>query len=283
MSPSSRRRGVIIHADDFGMASAVNGAIIAAWDHTAISSASLMIPTAGFEEAAAYARDKPGLDIGIHLTLTSEWCYYRWRPLNELKHVPTLVDKSGYFWSSRESFAHSASVADLAREMHMQIDIALGSGLRPTHIDCHMWAVNGRTDLERCFANIAREYSLPVALPKSRWTENLGVPRNELLLDGIIELTAPLPDNEWLPYYARRLRGLSPGVYQLVVHPGFNNADLQSIAHGCAGWGATWRQRDFNMLMSREFRRAIAEANVQIVNWNDLRTWNRTTGRTGSS
>lgn len=63
---------LIIHADDLGMCRSVNAAIFKALDEQAISSASAMVPCPCFGEAAEYAKRKPGRDLGIHLTLTSE-------------------------------------------------------------------------------------------------------------------------------------------------------------------------------------------------------------------
>src|SRR5262249_24397940 len=112
---------LIIHADDFGMCHSVNRAIVGAFEQKAISSASVMVPCPWFMEAAEYGRHKPECDIGIHLTLTSEWMTYRWRPLSQSRHSG-LVDTLGYFWPSANLI--TAEPAHLATEIGCQVAAA---------------------------------------------------------------------------------------------------------------------------------------------------------------
>ena len=52
---------------------------------------------------AAYAQLHPEMDFGLHLTLTSEWKYYKWGPVTPAHNVPGLVNKNGFFYSSVDS------------------------------------------------------------------------------------------------------------------------------------------------------------------------------------
>jgi hypothetical protein len=66
-SPEIRR--LIVNADDFGLSSSVNEAVIRAHREGILTTASLMVNEAGFDEAVKLAKENPKLGVGLHLTL----------------------------------------------------------------------------------------------------------------------------------------------------------------------------------------------------------------------
>src|SRR5512147_1540080 len=133
-APDSRL--LIIHSDDLGMSHSVNMAVFQALQKGWISSASIMVPCPWFNEVAEFARQNPQLDLGLHLTLTSEWKSYRWGPAST-NPVPTLVDSHHYLPHATAALK-MANPADVDQELRAQIDKARAAGVNFNHLDSYM-------------------------------------------------------------------------------------------------------------------------------------------------
>src|SRR4051812_21156271 len=142
---------LIIHADDIGVAHSENAASFDALDKGAINSGSIMMPTPWVTEVAAYAKAHPNADLGLHLTLNSEWKTYRWGGLAPRDQVPSLHEPDGTFPSTTDVVAKRAKQDEVERELRAQIDRAYAIGLRPTHVDSHMSALYGTPELFRTY------------------------------------------------------------------------------------------------------------------------------------
>src|SRR5690349_21645644 len=95
-------RLLIVNGDDLGMCHAANAATFEALEQGVMTAASLMLPCPWAYAACIHAREHPDLDVGVHLTLTSEWSTYRWGPLQGATHCPSLVDTQGFFPAAPE-------------------------------------------------------------------------------------------------------------------------------------------------------------------------------------
>ena len=131
-------RAVIIHVDDVGMCQASLDAFADLWAFGLITSGAVMVPCPWFPAAAAYAKKTPGVDLGVHLTLTSEWDTYRWGPLSTTDRDSGLLDEEGYFPQETGPVQSKASVDTIVTEIKAQIDRAVSAGMTPTHADTHM-------------------------------------------------------------------------------------------------------------------------------------------------
>jgi predicted glycoside hydrolase/deacetylase ChbG (UPF0249 family) len=263
---------LILHADDLAVAHSVDMASFDALDRGAISSASVMVPTPWIAEVAAYARAHPNADLGLHLTLTSEWQTYRWGSVESKDKVPSLLDSAGTFPSDVQPVAVRATPLEVERELRAQIERALALGIRPTHVDSHMGALFSTPELFATYVKVAREYRLPflalrVGLPPAF---RASLSENDVLLDAVVIAGPEVPRDQWKAFYLNAIASLKPGLTEMIVHLGRDDAELQAVTVNHEPYGSAWRQRDYDVVTSGEFRKALQDHHVVVVTWRDL-------------
>ena len=150
---------LIVNADDYGMCNAANAAVAELFEGGFLKSATVMMPCPTAADAVKFSIEHPEYPIGIHLTMTSEWAKYRWKPLTDGK---TLVDNEGFMWHESDDVEKNASYADLEAEIKAQIDLAHSMGMKPSHVDNHMGSLyghyTGRLGLAKMTLRICGEY-----------------------------------------------------------------------------------------------------------------------------
>jgi len=137
LSSNNGAKRVVIHEDDVGMSHGANTAFVELSKLGTCSSGSVMVPCPWFPEAAEIAAADPALDVGVHLTLTSEQKSYRWRPLTTPPKSAGMTDDHGYFWPTVPQ-ARKAAPEAVEAELRAQIAVAVAAGIDPTHFDAHM-------------------------------------------------------------------------------------------------------------------------------------------------
>ena len=259
---------LILHADDLGTAHSIDAASLDALDKGAISSASIMMPTPWVSEVAAYAKAHPNADLGLHLTLTSEWQDYRWGSVASNDRVASLLGPDGTFPRETQPVSEKAKPAEVELELRAQVERALAMGIRPTHLDSHMFALYTTPELMATYVKVARAYRLPFLAMKGM----PGAPLTEqdILLDNLIVASPEVPRDKWKEFYVNAVNNLKPGLTQILVHLGHDDAELQAVMVNYEPYGSAWRQRDLDVVTSPEFRKALKDNNVVLVTWREL-------------
>ena len=263
---------LILHADDLGFAHSADVASFDALDKGAISSASIMVPTPWITEVAAYARAHPNADLGLHLTLTSEWQTYRWGSVESKDKVASLLDSAGTFPNDEAIVAKTAKPLEVEREIRAQIERALALGIHPTHIDSHMGALFTKPELIATYVKVARDYHLPFLALRGdpRAAPQPPLSEKDVLLDAVIIAGREVPRDQWKAFYLNAIANLKPGLTELIVHLGYDDAELQAVMVNHDPWGSAWRQRDYDVVTSTEFRNALKDHHVILVKWKDV-------------
>jgi predicted glycoside hydrolase/deacetylase ChbG (UPF0249 family) len=264
---------LIVHADDLAVAHSVDSASFVALERGAVTSASIMVPCPWLTEVAAYARTHPDADLGVHLTLTSEWKTYRWGPVAPRDRVASLLDPAGTLWSDTALVAQHAKADEAEREIRAQVEHALALGIHPTHLDTHMASVFATPEIFAAYARVAHEYHLPflaVRAPQVGDRFLSALSQKDVLLDTVVMANPSVPRNGWKDFYLEALKRLPPGFHEMIVHLGHDDAELEAVMVDHPDYGPAWRQRDYDFVTSPDFKNALEENHIVLVGWKDL-------------
>jgi predicted glycoside hydrolase/deacetylase ChbG (UPF0249 family) len=270
-------RAAIFHVDDIGMCHGSNRGFLTLAGQGHVTCGSVMVPCPWFREIAEAAVADPALDLGVHLTLTSEWQHYRWRPISTASRASGLIDDEGYLWRDVASLrAHLApEAAEL--ELRAQIERALSAGMHPTHIDAHMAAAM-LPELLLCHVRLGREYGLVPVLPrKIRFAPDpdsyaatvAALDRAGFPVIDHIRGTLPVTAEEVEPGYRQLIAELSPGVTHFALHctaPG----DIEAITPQ----HAPWRTNEYALFSSGAVSQWCRSMGVTPIGYREIqRLW----------
>ena len=279
---SNNDRVVIIHADDLGMCQSTITACKALFETSGITSAAVMVPCPWFLSAANLQEDLKYVDLGVHITLTSEWDEYRWRPISTSDKESGLFDTQGYFHSSSSEVQNNANPVFVREEMIAQINKAMVEGIVPTHIDTHMGAVaHPKFMFDYINAGISRKIPpMLFRLTKDEWVniglddtsasivemflkklEEQGVP----LLDHLRSIPLDRPDNRF-EQAVNIFEKLPAGVTHFIIHPAEETPELKAIT-------PDWQSRvgDYHLFRDRAIHHYLKDNGIQIIGYDALK------------
>jgi predicted glycoside hydrolase/deacetylase ChbG (UPF0249 family) len=249
-----------------GVAQAVNEACIKSYREGIARSVEVIVPGPWFLDAVRLLKEHPGLDVGVHLALTSEWERVKWRPLT---HAPSLVDADGYFrpmTSQRPDFPPDTGflqanpkLDEVERELRAQIEAAQRHlGKQVTHVSSHMIAATATPALRNVTQQLAKEYGLRMEVPGLKYAGSFGnssftgEQRERALFDLIQQL--------------------EPGQWLVVEHPGLDTPEMQNIGHKGYENVAADRTAVTFALTSARVKDAIARRQIHLISYADAQS-----------
>ncbi|TDN97658.1 polysaccharide deacetylase family protein [Sunxiuqinia elliptica] len=273
---------LLLHSDDAGMCEEANLAVMAYSLKNHVQSAAVMMPCPNAEEMVAWAKKHPQADIGVHLTLTSEWKNYRWPPLAPAADVPGLIDPEGKLWPEVIDVVRHASPEEVEQEIRAQIDRMLELGHQPTHIDTHMGTLYGSAEFLTVFLKVAQEYQIPanaidLSNPKvAAYYKQAGYPISAETIAQLAAYQLPKLDNftsvpkgssyeEKKANFFQLVNALDPGLTEIIFHPSIETDHLKSIT-------GSWQQRvwEAKMFSDPEVIRFFKDHGIVLTTWREI-------------
>jgi predicted glycoside hydrolase/deacetylase ChbG (UPF0249 family) len=255
---------LIIRVDDMGFSHAGNAGMLQTLEDGAATSVEVMVPGPWFEEAAAMLRERPHLDAGIHLVLTSEWDYLKWRPLT---YAPGLSTEEGYFhpfiWPNDKPVTFLLeddwTLEAVEKELRAQIELAKAKIPQLSHWTGHMGCADLSPEVRALVGRLADEYDLAVDLDAAGFQKLRFSPE-------------PYQDSaSYVAGFQQTLRDLQPGKYLMVEHPALPGPEMNAIKHdGYANVGPH-RAAVTAALCHPETKKIIAEKGIRLVSYGDVK------------
>jgi predicted glycoside hydrolase/deacetylase ChbG (UPF0249 family) len=254
---------LIVRGDDMGYSHSGNEAIIQC-TRGIQTSIEVIVPSPWFPEAVKMLEQNPGIDVGVHLALTSEWDNIKWRPLSE---CPSLVNADGYFYpmvSPNKNYPGQSimenpwKIADIERELRAQIELALKKIPRISHVSSHMGCTNVSEAVKALTRELAREYKIDID-PEAH---------------GVLYAPYKGPSKtseDKVQSFLAMLGGLESGkTYLFVDHPGLDNDELRAVHHiGYEGVAAD-RQGVTDLFTNEKVKAFIKQKGIQLIGYRDL-------------
>jgi len=288
---------LILHIDDVGMSWDSNQGTIEAIEKGVANSMSIMMPCPWVPGFVHYMKEHPGLDAGLHLTLTSEWKDYRWPPLSGRPAVPGLVDSEGALWRSVELVAKNASPDEVEKEIREQLKRARDMGFEPTHLDSHMGTLFATPQFMERYIRVGIENKIPVMFPGGHNTM-IGQQREitpkmieQLRATGKMIWDAGLPvldDLHNVSYnfeypkgpdlsdeelqkiatgqYIKTIRDLKPGLSMVIMH-----CTAPSEVFSYIGSSGRVRKADMLAMVDPAFRKFLKDEKIILTTWREVK------------
>lgn len=263
----AQNKGVqlIVRGDDIGSCHAANLACIRSYKEGIMTTAELMVPCPWFPEAVKLLNENPGLDVGIHVILTSEWEGYKWRPLT---WAPSLTDADGYFYPTirqRKDMPPGTAlqgadwkIEEIEKEMRAQIELAIRKVPHVSHLTCHMGCSTWDPKINEVYTKLAKQYNLNI-MPSEydvRRTAGFGNAKNL---------------SERIKKFIEMLEELKSGTHLFIEHPGLDTAEMQAI--GQKGYYDVAQDRDAvtKVLISNQVKKAVQKLGIKLISYADLK------------
>jgi predicted glycoside hydrolase/deacetylase ChbG (UPF0249 family) len=256
---------LIVRGDDMGYSHSGNLALIKCSKEGIQTSIEIIVPSPWFPEAVRFLKENPGIDVGIHLALTSEWDNIKWRPLTD---CPSLRSPDGYFYPMvtpnpnypKMSIKENQwKIEDVEKELRAQIETGLRHIPRVSHISAHMGCTSLSDEVKALEKKLAKEYKVDIDL------QELGA--TYAPYDGPHGTAA-----EKVSSFIKMLAKLEKGkTYLFVDHPGLDNEELRAVSHIGYENVAVDRQGVTDLFTNPQVKDEIKKRGIELISYKEAK------------
>ena len=260
---------LVVRADDMGAFHSANKACIDGFQNGIETSVEVMVVAPWFPEAVKMLNENPGLDVGLHLVLTSEWENIKWRPLT---HCPSLTDANGYFYPmmapnpaypGQAVLENKWDIKEIEQEFRAQIELALKNIPRISHLTGHMGSTAFAPEVTALVERLSQEYNLP-SIDRAEAANQYNF--TYVTYDGEKKTSSQKEAS-----FLKMLEKLEDGKrYLFLDHPAYNNSEMETVGHIGYEDVAIDRQGVTDILKSEKIKQAIQSKNISLINFNQL-------------
>lgn len=273
---------LMLHADDIGMCPEANISAKRYMENDHIQSCAVMMPCPNAKEFIDWAIAHPDEDVGLHLTLTSEWKTYRWPGLTPIPEAPGLHDEEEKLWHEVIQVVQNASPAEVEKEIRAQLKQAIDWGYRPDHIDTHMGTLYGSHQYTAAYLKVAEEYGIPAMALDFENPEIIegfkqaGYPINDEMIEIVNNYSLPKLDffasapnadtyEEKRASFQALVKSLKPGISEIIFHPSELTENLKTITN-------SWQQRawEAQLFEDEAMIQFFKDEGIVFTNWKEI-------------
>jgi predicted glycoside hydrolase/deacetylase ChbG (UPF0249 family) len=255
---------LIVKGDDMGAGHGINTATIDAFQHGVLTTTNVIAPGPWFPEAVRLINENPGLDVGVHLAITSEWDNIKWRPLT---FAPSIVNEDGYFFpivAPRTGFPPKSSIKEAAwkldeieRELRAQITLVKRHIPQVSYTWNHMGFTSLAPEVLDMVNRISKEYGLLVP-------QQLGI---QMMMGVYGSQDSGAAKAEKL---AAKLETLGPGLWLHIDHAATDDPEMRAVGHKGYEWVAADRSANHDAWTSPKVREVIERRGIKLTNYREL-------------
>ena len=245
---------LIVNADDLGLTPGCSAGIIRGFKQGIVSDTTLMINSPYALEAVSLMKANGLNQAGLHLNLSYG------TPMAPVAEVPSLIDENGRFYRKVNKSIPLMNGAEIERELRLQLEKFLATGLKLTHIDSHHHA-HAYPQVIDLAIRMALEQGVPL-----RHTAEV---KEKIIAAGV-----KTTDYFSMDFYNEKatlenlqaiIGGYSEGVLEIMSHPGESEQLIMEVSSYNSA-----RAKELAVLTSPEMKAFLQTKGVKLISFAEL-------------